>query len=599
MPIFIPSWTHKDGVCYYAICLEGQGLGHAAWRRYSEFDALCKEVKEGIPGITANTPPKDPLRKIFASKPVFVATRAHGLQVFLRRLLRFSNLRPNNVNSTISRSQIPGLFFNREVWQASCRGGGGRGSSTAKIEEKEEDTKYRPHFERSPSLEHSKKFDSLRLRIAQFILPNLEDKRFGTTQAKEGLTEFSGDDYGVQEALTTREEDRLRLCLQWIDALSPGVEGEPGRGDLPHGRVGGTAAAPLHLPLRPRPGQALPPLRACDRRRRRPKAAAAGAEQLPPPQRRLRRPARPLRSAGGRLRRAGEGPGGEQKNPPPPHKTIRRISRDRASRMTVNTIARILVPCLCPRSLPVKSMLSHRVEDALATLFAQADPAARAAGGGREADNKRRDSAAPLPDSLDASSQPADKTGGASVVSIRLCTMSSFLSPASRHALLSPCTASSSHHHQQRRQLRRCRGQEARNAAQASPPAPAPAPAAAASKSIEPTTIPLVTVPKTLGRVAVKLLVLLRNVEALLHTWYRREEGSKTYTFMVQGPFDPPLINLAVDLFHNWFPFLKSSKELKTVSRFHKQIQVTVKAPWPIWDREVLADCFGVNNLRE
>ncbi|GAB5359616.1 hypothetical protein AAMO2058_000558800 [Amorphochlora amoebiformis] len=85
-------------------------------------------------------------------------------------------------------------------------------------------------------------------------------------------------------------------------------------------------------------------------------------------------------------------------------------------------------------------------------------------------------------------------------------------------------------------------------------------------------------------------------------TWYRKEEGTPNLTFLVQGPIDPPLLNLAaclyeVDLYHSWFPFLKSATELKQVSRFHKQLHIVLKAPWPIWDREVYADCYGVNLL--
>jgi len=87
-------------------------------------------------------------------------------------------------------------------------------------------------------------------------------------------------------------------------------------------------------------------------------------------------------------------------------------------------------------------------------------------------------------------------------------------------------------------------------------------------------------------------------------TWYREEQDSKTLTFLVQGPIDPPLINLAaclyeVDMYSSWFPFLKRAVELDTVSRFHKHVHITVKAPWPVWDREVFADCYGVNCLHD
>jgi hypothetical protein len=48
-----------------------------------------------------------------------------------------------------------------------------------------------------------------------------------------------------------------------------------------------------------------------------------------------------------------------------------------------------------------------------------------------------------------------------------------------------------------------------------------------------------------------------------------------------------------------WFPLLKESEELKLVSRFRKIVRIEVSTPWPLQNRESVADCYGVDMLEE
>jgi len=727
MPVFIPSWTYKEGVCYYAICLEGQGLEHAAWRRYREFDALHRQIKATLPGFNARPPPKAALRKMFASKHAFTATRAHSLQRYLRRLLE-------------------------ETWR------GGRGASGRHRQDKgrasapaqaEDEAKNDGRAGGRPAVPLS--IRKLRLEVAKFILPRRSDQGFGSMQKKQGRAcEVITDvDIGVQPDLSAEEESRLRACLQWVEAFASGVEGIF--------RLAGSVARqqllyasffiPNCKPEISRTADVIDVAGVLKRLLRERHESLLTTEAF----QELMDRYRAHENVGSSLQLL---PGANRRILVRLIHALRRISRDPVTKMSINNLARIFSPCLCPRSLPIQALLSYEVEDALATLFLQADPSSQngrfrkskagpergadsthstgpegGGSGGALSNHNRRGASWQLtwgafrvPAGLKTKSPtrkklPEDaKRGKANAFLKRKKGRDVDLkrsSPPQGTKRIEQGLGGSAHPHSSNRKdlgaaragkweggagsgrqrsmtqppLRNCRegkglspadGKEGVPISKSLKPGRSYAPVEDQDPfkddGIKPGSVSLDEVDNLMqaafdriyDHIENERLFLLvdelKSVEAILDelqdpegnenkasrwlrrirddveiqtsmekalmaqkvlrmferadeqkwtlvrdkesvkTWYQAEEDTKTFTFLVQGPIDPPLINLSaclyeVDMFHNWFPFLKSAEELRTVSRFHKQIRVVVKAPWPIWNREVLADCFGVNRL--
>jgi START domain len=89
-----------------------------------------------------------------------------------------------------------------------------------------------------------------------------------------------------------------------------------------------------------------------------------------------------------------------------------------------------------------------------------------------------------------------------------------------------------------------------------------------------------------------------------VRTLYRPEESSGTHSFKVSGEIHAPMTSIVavlyeIDLFHHWFPKLKFSRELTLLSRYHKLIHLEIDIPWPISNREVVADAYGVDMLED
>ncbi|MES1909445.1 MAG: hypothetical protein MHM6MM_002178 [Cercozoa sp. M6MM] len=88
-----------------------------------------------------------------------------------------------------------------------------------------------------------------------------------------------------------------------------------------------------------------------------------------------------------------------------------------------------------------------------------------------------------------------------------------------------------------------------------------------------------------------------------ISTFYRAEEGSNTYSFKVEGILDRSVFDLVavlfeVDLFSEWFPFLRRATELARPARFRKLIHMDIKLPWPLAPRDALLDAYGVDDSK-
>jgi hypothetical protein len=83
-------------------------------------------------------------------------------------------------------------------------------------------------------------------------------------------------------------------------------------------------------------------------------------------------------------------------------------------------------------------------------------------------------------------------------------------------------------------------------------------------------------------------------------TLYRAEEGMDAHSFKVSGTMKAPLLNvLAViyelDLWSNWFPFMKTCVETAQASRFNKSAHMTLGLLFPIANRDFVINGFGVD----
>jgi len=87
-------------------------------------------------------------------------------------------------------------------------------------------------------------------------------------------------------------------------------------------------------------------------------------------------------------------------------------------------------------------------------------------------------------------------------------------------------------------------------------------------------------------------------------TYYRKEEGVAAHSFKVSGIVDCELMDLfaviyEADLYQEWFPFMKTTTELATLSRFHKLVHATINCPWPLTDRDFVLEAVGVDNTEK
>ena len=87
-------------------------------------------------------------------------------------------------------------------------------------------------------------------------------------------------------------------------------------------------------------------------------------------------------------------------------------------------------------------------------------------------------------------------------------------------------------------------------------------------------------------------------------TFYRQEPGLATHSFKVRGVVKEPMLALAcvlleLDLYTEWYPMANMSEELTSSMSFHKQSRFAVTVPWPIANREVCLDGYGVDLIDE
>jgi hypothetical protein len=85
-------------------------------------------------------------------------------------------------------------------------------------------------------------------------------------------------------------------------------------------------------------------------------------------------------------------------------------------------------------------------------------------------------------------------------------------------------------------------------------------------------------------------------------TYYRAEPGLSSHSFKVCGTVKQDLLSLAcilieLDLYTEWFPMCVLSKELGSLSRFHKLSQFACLLLWPFSNREVILDGYGLDDL--
>jgi len=91
---------------------------------------------------------------------------------------------------------------------------------------------------------------------------------------------------------------------------------------------------------------------------------------------------------------------------------------------------------------------------------------------------------------------------------------------------------------------------------------------------------------------------MVRNLGGV-QTLIRKEEGKDIFSFKVVGEVDSSALNITaliyeIDLFPNWFPCCRASKDLCSVSRFHKQCTVTIDIPFSL-GRFLILDGYGVD----
>jgi hypothetical protein len=92
--------------------------------------------------------------------------------------------------------------------------------------------------------------------------------------------------------------------------------------------------------------------------------------------------------------------------------------------------------------------------------------------------------------------------------------------------------------------------------------------------------------------------------DSTAHTMSRKEEGKSLYSFKVVGDVKQPIWKITaciyeIDLFPTWFPFMAAARDLKTISRFRKFAQLTIRSIFPFDARDMYVSlaCTTLNFL--
>ena len=87
-------------------------------------------------------------------------------------------------------------------------------------------------------------------------------------------------------------------------------------------------------------------------------------------------------------------------------------------------------------------------------------------------------------------------------------------------------------------------------------------------------------------------------------SYYREEKEHGTHSFKVEGLVDSPIAAVAavlyeVDLYRTWFPLCVASENVCTLSLFRKLCRFQTWTLWPLSNREVFLDGYGVDCTEE
>jgi hypothetical protein len=91
---------------------------------------------------------------------------------------------------------------------------------------------------------------------------------------------------------------------------------------------------------------------------------------------------------------------------------------------------------------------------------------------------------------------------------------------------------------------------------------------------------------------------------ARMRTWYRNEEGNPIHSIKIEATLDAPLFNILaiineVDLYVDWVPFLKISRETLVLSKYRRGAFFHFGLPWPLSDRDASIYAYGVDMLQD
>lgn len=87
-------------------------------------------------------------------------------------------------------------------------------------------------------------------------------------------------------------------------------------------------------------------------------------------------------------------------------------------------------------------------------------------------------------------------------------------------------------------------------------------------------------------------------------TFYRNEDGNPIHSIKIKGVLNVPLFNLAavineIDLYVDWVPFLKESRETVELSKYRRGVYSLFALPWPLSNRDMVVYGYGVDMLAE
>jgi len=87
-------------------------------------------------------------------------------------------------------------------------------------------------------------------------------------------------------------------------------------------------------------------------------------------------------------------------------------------------------------------------------------------------------------------------------------------------------------------------------------------------------------------------------------TFYKHESSTPVHSIRLEGVVESPLFDVTAvvyeaDLYKNWWPLVKESRQICQLSKFRKQVYMRADMPWPVWDRDVFLHGYGVDMLEE